>query len=86
LTGPGTGGPGTTGHREAPGAPVTGVVDAFDEERGLGSIAGDDGRRYRFHCTAIADGSRSIAIGARVVFVTAAGHLGQVEARAVSAR
>jgi cold shock protein len=68
----------------APRAPVTGTVEAFDEPRGLGAIAGDDGRRYPFHCTAIADGSRRIEAGTRVVFVAAPGHLGRIEARALS--
>jgi cold shock CspA family protein len=62
---------------------VTGLVEEFDDGRGIGSILGDDGRRYPFHCTAIADGSRLIAVGARVVFSTAAAHLGRIEARAV---
>jgi cold shock CspA family protein len=58
----------------------TGVVDEFDEPRGLGNVMGDDGRRYPFHCTAVADGSRRIEVGMRVAFLLAAGHLGRVEA------
>ena len=69
--------------RSGPRAPARGVVEEFDEPRGLGVIAGDDGRRYPFHCTAIADGSRRIPVGSRVVFATAPGHLGRFEARAV---
>jgi cold shock CspA family protein len=69
--------------RGGPRAPLVGLVDEFDDARGLGSILGDDGRRYPFHCTAIADGSRHVPIGARVVFSRAAGHLGRIEARAV---
>ena len=38
----------------------TGTVTAFDEPRGLGEVAGDDGVTYPFHCTGIADGSRTI--------------------------
>lgn len=64
-------------------APVTGLVEEFDDARGLGSILGDDGRRYPFHCTAVADGSRLIPAGVRVVFCTTPGHLGRIEARAV---
>jgi hypothetical protein len=56
-------------------------VTEFDEARGLGTVDGDDGHRYPFHCTAIADGTRRIDVGARVVFSRAAGHLGRVEAR-----
>jgi cold shock CspA family protein len=61
----------------------TGVVDQFDDARGLGTLLDDDGRRYGFHCTAIADGTRRIEVGARVTFVLAAGHLGRVEARQI---
>jgi cold shock protein len=61
----------------------TGVVDEFDEPRGLGTVLGDDGRRHPFHCTAIADGSRRIEVGMRVAFLLAAGHLGRLEASAI---
>lgn len=67
------------------GAPRFGVVDVFDEERGIGQIVADDGSRVPFHCTAIADGSRRVAVGAAVLFVPAAGHGGSVEARHVEA-
>jgi cold shock CspA family protein len=63
----------------------SGVVDEFDDPRGLGTVLGDDGRRYGFHCTAVADGSRSIEVGARITFVLAAGHLGRLEARDIVA-
>ncbi|HXX88908.1 MAG TPA: cold-shock protein [Acidimicrobiales bacterium] len=71
------------GTTRTPRAPLAGWVDEFDEARGLGTISGDDGRRYPFHCTAIADGSRRILVGTRVVFVTSPGHLGRVEADTV---
>ena len=45
-----------------------GTVSAFDDAAGLGSIIGADGREYPFHCIAIADGSRTIEIGAEVSF------------------
>jgi cold shock CspA family protein len=61
----------------------TGVVDEFDEPRGLGTVLGDDGRRYPFHCTAVADGSRLIDAGTRITFILAAGHLGRIEARQI---
>jgi CspA family cold shock protein len=70
--------------RGGPHAPQSGTVEEFDDPRGLGVIAGDDGRRYPFHCTAIADGSRHVAVGTRVVFSAGAGHLGRLEARAVT--
>jgi cold shock CspA family protein len=64
-----------------PRAVRTGVVAGFDDPRGLGTVLGDDGRRYDFHCTAVADGSRSIALGLRVIFTVEPGHLGRLEAR-----
>ena len=45
-----------------------GTVTAFDESVGLGTIAGVDGSDHRFHCIEIADGSRSIQVGAQVGF------------------
>ncbi|MGH9138523.1 MAG: cold shock domain-containing protein [Acidimicrobiales bacterium] len=59
---------------------MTGHVREFDEQRGLGTLRADDGTEYPFHCTAIADGSRTIAIGARVRFEIVPGHLGRWEA------
>jgi cold shock CspA family protein len=60
---------------------VTGVVAAFDAERGLGTVAADGGGDLPFHCTAVADGSRTIEVGTRVAFRPAPGHLGRIEAR-----
>ena len=65
--------------------PRRGRVDVFDDARGTGSVVDDDGSSYAFHCTAIADGTRTIAVGTAVVFTVAPGHLGRVEARSVSA-
>ena len=59
---------------------VTGTVIAFDEHRGYGTVRATDGRELFFHCTAIADGSRRIAVGAEVVFAVVPGHRGQWEA------
>jgi cold shock CspA family protein len=57
-----------------------GKVVAFDEHRGLGELEDDDGSRLPFHCTAIADGSRTIAVDASVEFDLAPGPLGRWEA------
>jgi cold shock CspA family protein len=46
----------------------TGTVVAFDAAAGLGEVAADDGARLAFHCIVIADGSRTIEVGARVSF------------------
>jgi CspA family cold shock protein len=59
---------------------AAGSVATFDEDRGLGTVVTDDGRFLPFHCTAIADGSRTIAVGTRVAFSVVAGHLGRWEA------
>ncbi len=58
-------------------------MTTFDEPRGLGEIAGDDGATYPFHCTAIADGSRTIDEGSAVRFDVIAGRLGRWEAWAI---
>lgn len=63
----------------------SGTVASFDEDRGLGTIAGDDGAEYPFHCTGIADGTRTIEEGAVVRFDVVAGRLGRWEAWSISA-
>ncbi|MDZ7733477.1 MAG: cold shock domain-containing protein [Acidimicrobiia bacterium] len=64
-----------------PDGRLEGVVEAYDDDRGWGTVrtAGDD--TYFFHCTAIADGSRTIRRGAAVGFTLVAGHRGRFEAR-----
>ena len=61
-----------------------GVVAVFDDPRGIGVIRRDDGTEYRFHCTAIVDGTRTIALGEAVTFSVAAGRMGKWEAVAVA--
>ncbi len=56
-----------------------GVVESFDEHRGLGQVRAADGRLFDFHCIGIADGSRTIEVGAPVVFRLLA-KLGRYEA------
>ena len=41
---------------------MNGIVQAFDEPRGLGTIE-SDGAEYPFHCTALLDGTRTIQVG-----------------------
>lgn len=60
-----------------------GRVVEFDEHVGLGEIEAE-GRRYPFHCTRIADGTRTVEVGADVTFEIVPGHLGRWEADAVS--
>jgi cold shock protein len=63
---------------------VRGVVTEFDEARGLGVVVTDDGEALGFHCLAIADGSRTIAVGTRVDASRRAGRLGRDEADSVT--
>lgn len=56
-----------------PFAVSAGVVVAFDDEAGHGIVQDDDGREWYFHCTRIADGTRTIAVGAPVTFAVVAG-------------
>jgi cold shock CspA family protein len=62
---------------------MTGRVVQFDERRGLGVIESPGGARYGFHCTQIADGSRTIGLNASVVFDVVPGQLGQWEAATI---
>lgn len=64
-----------------PGARHAGVVTEFDHDRGYGTVSdggAEDG--WFFHCTAIADGSRTIAVGTAVTFTLVAGRRGRWEA------
>lgn len=61
-------------------AVASGRVVAFDDERGWGTVEGLDGREHWFHCTGIADGTRTIEVGTAVRFRVAPGHLGRWEA------
>jgi CspA family cold shock protein len=64
---------------------LTGRVVEFDERRGLGVVESSAGTRYEFHCTAIADGTRTIAGDARVEFTLVPGPVGRFEAGAIRA-
>jgi CspA family cold shock protein len=63
---------------------LTGTVRTFDTARGYGSVESDDGRSWFFHCTQIADGTRTIPVGAAVSFAVVPGRLGRWEAAAVT--
>ncbi|MGI8662720.1 MAG: cold shock domain-containing protein [Acidimicrobiales bacterium] len=47
---------------------LTGSVTGFDDAAGLGVVTTEDEVDYPFHCTQIADGTRSIAVGTAVSF------------------
>ncbi|MCX7621958.1 MAG: cold shock domain-containing protein [Acidimicrobiales bacterium] len=57
-----------------------GSVLEFDEAKGFGTVKSEEGQEYFFHCTAIADGSRTIEPGTDVVFEVVAGRRGRWEA------
>jgi cold shock CspA family protein len=59
---------------------TTGEVVEFDAAAGYGSVRADDGHAFFFHCTAIADGTRTIDVGAPVAFEVVPGRRGQWEA------
>ena len=63
-----------------PSSTRRGVVSEFDEPEGLGVLREPDGTEHPFHCTAIADGSRDIAVGTAVTFRLMAGRHGRMEA------
>jgi cold shock CspA family protein len=59
----------------------TGSVTSFDDPRGIGTVVDDaDGQEHFFHCTAIADGTRTIEVGAAVDFEVVPGRMGRWEA------
>jgi cold shock CspA family protein len=47
---------------------MRGTVTEFDDAKGLGAVAADDGTTYLFHVIEIADGTRAIDVGADVSF------------------
>lgn len=59
---------------------MRGLVTAFDERAGHGVITGADGFERFFHAVAVADGSRTIAVGNSVGFEVVPGVLGRWEA------
>ena len=61
----------------------TGTVTAFDEPRGLGEVTDAAGEVVPFHCTAIADGSRTIEVGRAVHFAVRPGRMGRWEATGI---
>ncbi len=54
---------------------------SFDDPEGYGTVTADDpAGTWFFHCTAIADGTRTIEVGAEVAFEVVPGRLGRFEA------
>lgn len=62
-------------------ARTAGVVVSFDADAGLGLVRAEGNvAELGFHCTSIADGSRSIAVGSSVTYEMVAGGGGRWEA------
>ena len=61
-----------------------GMVEDFDADVGLGSLRTVGGTEYVFHCTAVSDGTRRIAVSTRVAFSIGPIGLGVWEATAVT--
>ncbi len=57
-----------------------GLVSRYDDTAGMGEVIDHDGCAWWFHCTAVADGSRSIAGGTEVAFRLVPGWRGRLEA------
>ena len=64
---------------------MKGTVAAFDTDSGLGTVQGEDGANYLFHCVEIVDGTRTIDVGAAVEFRLLA-KLGTYEAGCLTKR
>ena len=58
---------------------MEGTVQAFDEAGGWGMVEVGEAR-YPFHCTALVDGTRTVAAGSQVSFEVRAGGMGRWEA------
>ncbi|HEY7930935.1 MAG TPA: hypothetical protein VIC81_01570 [Acidimicrobiales bacterium] len=62
---------------------IRGTVVDFEERRGDGWLTSDQGESLYFHCVEIADGTRSILVGARVRARRGPGRRGVDEAYAI---
>ncbi len=65
------------------GGPESGTVISFDDAKGWGAVRSDAGIERFFHCTAIADGSRTIGVDVAVEYDVVAGPLGRWEASGI---
>jgi hypothetical protein len=62
---------------------LRGTVTEFDGERGLGVLQSREGVPFSFHCVNIANGSRTIDVGAIVCGVRHVGLLGRDDVVAI---
>jgi len=63
---------------------MRGRVTRFDEARGLGTVTAADGTELPFHCTALLDGTRTVALDTEVDFEVRPGGLGRWEATGIA--
>ena len=68
-----------------PLAPTRGIVESFDDPRGLGSVRSEGGTAYPFHCTSIQGEVRTISEGIDVTFTVVAGRHGHWEVAGLQA-
>lgn len=47
---------------------LAGIVSSYDSAAGLGEVESSSGVSYVFQCTQIANGSREVPVGAKVIF------------------
>ena len=65
-------------------ASYSGRIVAFDDHVGRGEIEARGGMRFPFHCTSLADGTRTIALDTAVKFRLVPGPLGALEATKIT--
>ena len=65
---------------------MMGTVSEFDDAAGLGTITAEDGTAFRFHCTAITEGTRTIEVDTKVEFELRPARHGSYEAGTVTPR
>lgn len=63
---------------------LVGTVIDFDSAIGLGEVRDDAGETFRFHSTAISDGTRNTNSGVRVAFTLRRGIDGILEAEQIT--
>jgi cold shock CspA family protein len=65
-------------------AHLSGTIAAFDDDAGWGTLRTEAGDEVFFHCTQIADGSRTIPVGVAVTAEVLPIGLGEWEATSVA--
>jgi cold shock CspA family protein len=66
-------------------AVYSGRIATFDDHVGRGEIEARGGMRFPFHCTSLADGTRTIALDTEVKVRLVQGPVGALEATKITA-